>query len=61
METYKNIRILWPRKVCRFHTLFVVVHAKQYPFQAEVCVQLLSPLEQYINCRSFHDHNTCIL
>ena len=29
--------------------IIVMEHTKQYPFQAEVGVQLLLPLEQYIN------------
>ena len=35
-------------------------HAKQYPFQAEVGVQLFSPLEQKINCKNRYGMRTCI-
>ena len=42
--------------------IVVKAHANQYPFQAEVGVfKLLSPLEQYINCKNFYGHNICIL
>ena len=38
-----------------------MAHVNQYPFQAEMGVKLLSPLEQYVNCENFHGQNICIL
>ena len=34
--------------------IIVMTHVNQYPFQAEMGVQLLLPLEQYINSKNFH-------